>query len=111
MSYEYLVTTKEELIEVFGEPIDVTPLSRDVLIAEGYDRPFDEEGKLMSHWNYGGYNLDHSNKSNSQSNLYRLYNTEQGKQQREALGKRQKGSNNITAKKTLIIYKGVGMFR
>ena len=58
MSFDYLVMTKEELVELFGEPIDTTPVSVKQLLAEGW--PVDENGKDMTNTNYGNRGFHHS---------------------------------------------------
>tara|TARA_Y100000592_G_C5471703_1_gene319841 strand:- start:2781 stop:3212 length:432 start_codon:yes stop_codon:yes gene_type:complete len=52
MSFEYLVMTKEELVELFGEPIDDTPVDPKQLMAEGWG-VYDEDGKDTTNVNYG----------------------------------------------------------
>lgn len=59
MSYEYLVMTKEELIEAFGEPID-TSVDPKQLLAEGYG-VYDEDGKDTTNVNYGADMSDENN--------------------------------------------------
>ena len=48
------VMTKEEVEEIFGEPIDVTPVDETQLLAEGWmEGVYDENGKNMLHPQYG----------------------------------------------------------
>ena len=46
-----MVMSKEELIEQFGDPIDLTPVDNEQLLAEGW--PVDEDGKDITNAMYG----------------------------------------------------------
>ncbi len=51
MSYKYLVTSKEGLLEMLGEPIDVTSVPVKILHGEGWF--VDKNGKDMTNSMYG----------------------------------------------------------
>ena len=61
MSFEYLVMTKEELVELFGEPIDDTPVDPKQLLLEGWYNIYDENGKDTTNVNYGRDMSDEKN--------------------------------------------------
>jgi|TARA_Y100000296_G_scaffold41991_1_gene48397 poly-gamma-glutamate capsule biosynthesis protein CapA/YwtB (metallophosphatase superfamily) len=73
MSFDYLVMTHEEFLELFGEPIDTTPVPTKQLLAEGW--PVDENGKDMTNGMYG--------KKHSQRTLSLLSEQKKGHKQKE----------------------------